>query len=343
MKQIPRRNWQSIEARVWKAMVLPVALLLLPPDARAQCGAAGSDNFSDNSVDATKWGADFYYTTSHAQLTEANGRLEYTAPGVTASSTVYRPWKLNCGSYLSDWEVQVDANLGGVVLSQNHSHVELDLMVANQATISSLPNVTFFYVALDLFRDSLGVTKRSVGLVHYTNGVAALSGNGVVTSSQNVSLRISFDSKAKTLTAWYDEDGPGYRWTPLQTNRIDAAGIPWNLDASSRFQALVGGSSDGIAITSSDLVFADNFTITSAPCYSRFIHTERKANGVLGLTLEGNGQRFDLERANTFLDNPSNWETIATFTNTASGMPEYIDVTATNVNPHFYRAVLKEP
>ena len=313
--------------------------------AHAQCGASGSDDFNDNSVDAAKWGADIYYLPSKAQLTEGNGRLEYTAPGVLSSSLAFRPWKLTYGSCLSDWDTQVDVHMGGIVLTQNHSHVEFDLAVANEATVTNLANLTLFYISLDLFRDSSDKITRSVDIIQMTNGVSLPKGSGFTTSSQTVSLRISFDSRSKTLTAWYDEDGPvnGYHWTGLQTNRIDAAGVPWNMDATSRLQILLGGSSDGITVSSSDLVFADNFSMTSAPCYCSFIDAEQKPGGGFGVVLEGNGRLFDLERSDTLTTNSSGWATIATLTNGVSGIPEYVDPPSANKNSRFYRAVLKEP
>jgi hypothetical protein len=223
--------------------------------------------------------------------------------------------------------------------------VEFDLAVANEATVTNLANLTLFYISLDLFRDSSDKITRSVDIIQMTNGVSLPKGSGFTTSSQTVSLRISFDSRSKTLTAWYDEDGPvnGYHWTGLQTNRIDAAGVPWNMDATSRLQILLGGSSDGITVSSSDLVFADNFSMTSAPCYCSFIDAEQKPGGGFGVVLEGNGRLFDLERSDTLTTNSSGWATIATLTNGVSGIPEYVDPPSANKNSRFYRTVLKEP
>jgi hypothetical protein len=335
-----------LRAKVIGSIVLmALSAVSLQQVARAQCGASGSDDFNDNTVDAAKWGADIYYLPSRSQLSETNGRLEYTAPGVLASSVAYRPWELTYGSYLSDWETQVDVHMGGIVLTKNHSHVEFDLAVANEATVTNLSNVTLFYIALDLFRDSSGQITRSLEIIQMTNGVEMPIASRFPTSSQSVSLRLTFDGQTKTLTAWYDEDGPinGYQWTALQTNRIDAAGVPWNLDATSRFQILLGGSSDGIAVSSTDLVFADKFSMTSAPCYSRFVQFERKPDGGFGLVLEGNGRSFDLERSETLAANAAHWQTITTLTNGVSGMPEYVDALGTNGRPRFYRAVLKQP
>jgi hypothetical protein len=313
---------------------------------RAQCGSSGSDDFNDNSRSTTNWGPDLYYLPMHAQLTETNGRLEYTTPGGASSYQASRPWVLTYGSYLSDWEAQVDINLGGIVLTQNQSHVELGFSVFNEATGSDLSHLEVMSIVLDLFRNSSGQVQRDFSVYFWTNGAEVLPRwPSLITPSQKVGLRINFECNTKTLVASYDEDGGtgGYHWTPVVTNRIDTAGFSWNMNAASRFQVAVGGSSGGIGVGSGDQVFADNFAMTNAPCYSRFIQVQEMPDGNLALLLEGNGHRFDLEASTNLPTGLSSWAAVATLTNGVTCTMDYVDTTATNYTRRFYRAALKEP
>jgi hypothetical protein len=347
--QTPNSYQLKILARLQHATICLAILVAFSIDvtlhtARAQCGSSGSDDFNDNSQSLTNWGADIYYLTAHPQLTETNGRLEYTTPGDAPHCQVMRPWILTYGSYLSDWEAHVDLNLGDVVLTQNGSHVEMNLMVAQEAY--DLSKIDFLYISLDLYRNSSGQVTRDLSVYLWTNGVEVLPRlPELLTSSQNVAVRIAFDSSNKTLTAFYDGDGSanGYQWTPLATNRVDVGGFSWSMNATSRFQIFLGASSERIAVNSSAQVFADNFAMSSAPCYSRFIQTQKGPDGNPALLLEGNGHRFDLEAATNLLTNFASWGAIATLTNNVTGRMDYVDTTGTNHARRFYRAILKEP
>ena len=182
-----RNNHQSHAALCWTTfLILSFTALAVHAD------FSGSDDFSSGSG---KWNA--VTNDGTANLTVANGRYEYTATGAgTVRDLAWRRWNINQGSYTNDWAVQVDVHLDAFSGLTDYQAINLNLVIAGGTNSNHAIGV-----AIDRY---------------YTNGPVVMdfySGtNGIQTEIANTSteaaLRISFDSAAKTLTAWYDADGP---------------------------------------------------------------------------------------------------------------------------------------
>ena len=86
-----------------------------------------SDDFNDNSVNRTFWGAD--KGDPGNTFTEANGRLEYTK-SVTQDGYAERPWIFSSGRYTENWEAQVDVHLSDVSLPRDENDLRVGLAVA---------------------------------------------------------------------------------------------------------------------------------------------------------------------------------------------------------------------
>jgi len=216
-------------------------------------GLNGSDDFNDNSKDATWWGTDFI--SGVGSLTETNGRLEYTTTGVpTAADFAVRPWILNFGSYTQDWEVQIDISMPQLTLAPTQ-FVSLGLFVFPGTNI----NVAYtnrFYADFDQdgsdheFKCQVAVNTSNIHL-------------GVQSSvSTSAAVRVAFDATTKVLAAYYDEDGPvcGYSWKLLGSTNISAG---WNLTSTNVFGVSIMGNSGFTSIASSNNVFGDNFRASS--------------------------------------------------------------------------------
>lgn len=215
----------------------------------SECHAAlnGSDDFNDNSKDPARWGIDF--TNGVGLLTETNGRLEYTTSSFSTSDRVaLRPWILNFGSYTQNWEIHLDANLPQLGLRESRFGF----------VVVSGTNVNFS----NIFGLVLAETPFGGRFFEVTLGVNGVEEDTVFpTASTSVGLRIAFDANTKTLSAFYDEDGPncGYAWTLLNSTNISAA---WNMTGTNVFGVWIFGRVEG-SVASSDNVFGDNFYASS--------------------------------------------------------------------------------
>ncbi len=240
------------------ASILSIACVAMLLQSTGQANFGGSDNFNDNSEDLTKWNTDSGFGTPAGVLTETNGRLEFTSSG-TADIYQARPWKLNFGSYVSNWDVQLDtvvpANSGpnggfafGLEISPNSN---LDLYVGIEHETYGTSSDYFFYHGIT--NDGPIDTARSASAP--TLGA----------------IRISFNASTKVLTTYYDADGPsnGYQWTFGASYGIAGSGgatanTNWGMTAADTFTAFPHGFSSGVAVTSGQ-VYGDNFVATPEP------------------------------------------------------------------------------
>src|SRR4051812_17183423 len=106
-----------------RASFFVVMLISIP----ARANFLGGDDFNDNSVDPAKWGPD---NTFQATISEQNGRVEFQSPASNAD-IAHRPWRLNFGSYNSNWSVLVDYS--NTALASNGNRDVVGLQVYNSA------------------------------------------------------------------------------------------------------------------------------------------------------------------------------------------------------------------
>lgn len=260
-----------------------------------ECWAAfdGCDNFNDNSKDQTRWGADFSFGAG--VLNETNQRLEYATSGTpTMRDNAARPWILNSGSYTQNWELKVDVNVPLLPLTTSQM-VGLNLMVFPDTNGSN----SRFAVELDRFSGELSF----ICLFAVNSQQSELA--RIIATSTNAAVRITFDASTKALSAFFDEDGSncGYSWRLLASTNV-ASG--WGMTATNVFNTVLGGSSEGVSVTSSNNVFLDNFSAASGSYPTPQIgHTGDSVT----ISWPTNAPGFQLESTAT-LSPPICWEVV---------------------------------
>jgi len=306
-----------------RATRLPVLLLISSlPTLVVRADFNGVDYFPNGS---TKWDAVVAGGTS--KLTVTNGRYEYTHTGASAGNDfVWRRWNVNQGSYTNDWSVQVDVHLGALFCSADDQYINLNLGIQD----NSNPDLSYA-VAIDRYWNGANVMDFSSGLGNITTEIA--------NTSTDAALRISFDSAAKTLTAWYDPDGAanGYTWIPLETVSIASGDTNWGMTTASQFNAFLAGGSGNVTATSGQAYF-DNFLATGLVCNPQ-VKTNDASFGVrtnsFGFTITGVSDQAVAVDANTNLSTLA-WQPVQT--NTLTGGSYYFsDPQWTNYPVRFYR------
>jgi hypothetical protein len=309
--------------KVIRATRLPALLLIFSlPALVVHADFNGTDYFPTGSA---KWDAVTAGGTS--KLTVTNGRYEYTHTGASSGNDfVWRRWNVNQGSYTNDWSVQVDVHLNAFSMSSDNQYINLNLGIQD----NSNPDLSYA-VAIDRYWNGANVMDFYSGLGDISTEIA--------NTTTDAALRISFDSLAKTLTAWYDADGAanGYTWIPLETVSIASGDNNWGMTTSSQFNACLIGGSGYITATSGQAYF-DNFLATGLVCNPQ-VKTNDACFGVrtncFGFTITGVSDQVVAVDACTNLSNPV-WLTIQT--NTLIGGSSYFaDPYWTNHPGRFYR------
>ena len=226
------------------------ALLLTIPATTSLANFSGSDDFNDNSKDLTKWGTD-NGGAGHS-LNEINQRLEYTADG--SNSFKERPWILNTGSYVENWEVWMDVHLSTAALPDDGDDRRFTLGISAGGYSAG--------VQLEL-KNYSGTTLRS-----FKAGSEGPGGTDslVPTLSTDGAVRVTFDASTKILGFYYDENGSigGYTWTQFYTIDTDASGTGWGLNAASTFAIAPSGESEGVGVGAGE-AYGDNFNAVPEP------------------------------------------------------------------------------
>lgn len=219
----------------------------------------GSDNFNDNSKDASKWGADI--VTGHGVLTEAGQRLRYTCSNGTAEDYVDRPWIATRFPFDADWEVQVDCF--------NNSSPVAPLQVNSMGIVLGSPLSGDTDLYLELYNSAIGFgsTARTGFFTEMTvEDVSAATEDSGEQFIAAGAIRLSWDSATKVLTCHYDTDPTnGYQWTPLTTYGLAGAGgthnSDWGLTATDRFFLYLFGYSSSMNVSAGQMAL-DNFSET---------------------------------------------------------------------------------
>lgn len=241
-------------------MVLPLLLIT----GRAMAAISGTDDFNDNSKDATKWGAD---VASGGVLTETSQRLQFTA-ATSGGGFSYRPWILNKAAYDTGWEVIIDvANIFNFTSGATRE-AGIQLLVFPTGTNPALDGAKTFTASFFADREGTDVFK----------GFLSGQGDSDTEQSQEVatnagSLRMVYNGVSKIITSYYDPDGAanGYSWAPLGSLGINGSGgvsnSSWGLSGAQTLEVALCGFADGTAVTAGQM-YADNFqsrTIAALP------------------------------------------------------------------------------
>jgi hypothetical protein len=274
--------------------------------------ACGGDDFDDNTVDFTRWGADIYQGVTNGSFLERNTRLEFIGGNAADEHVMARPWICSEGPYTQNWDVAVDAHLGNITLT-TASHIDLVLLVAHQQDPNryggtSIPG-DHFGISLNVQRNTAGTFWRRFRTYFRNNSVLVTSPVEAQTTSQQARLRIGFDAAAKTLTAYHDG-------VPLSTVDISPAGSDWDMGPNSTFLiALVSSCEDFIADSSHE-AWLDSFVVngtTPAPLLRFVVGAVNQAvsNGVFRVQLAGPANASVVLQASP---NLINWTAISTNT-----------------------------
>jgi len=284
-------NHQSSTTICWTTFVI-LSLTALT----AHADFCGSDDFSSGSAN---W--DAVINDKHASLKVTNGRYEYTATGAgTVRDEVFYRWNVNQGSYTNDWAVQVDVHLSAFPGLTSEQSINMDLVIQEGTNINHL-----YDVAIDRSNNGAPVMDFYTGL--YTDSGATYS-TGISNPATNASLRISFDSMAQTLTAWYATNSAanGDTWIPIETINIPS---DWGMTAASQFNVglAVGsgangsasGSASDIAVTNGQAYF-ENFVATSSACPTNA--TPTNGGTITSPTFSGTQGLYDVTGVITNID-----------------------------------------
>ena len=319
-----------------KAVILiTIALAMLHAQRAAASVICGGDDFNDNAKNVELWGTDLVFEPG-GTLVETNGRLEFRGTG-----SVVWPYAWSYRSYSRNWEVITDVSVGSVPLDRPASHVQMFLAVANPGDTNLMNGMPgdHFSIALDLYRSTGGQIERSFEDYFRTDWNELLPRGDAVTTSQQASLRVTFDATTKTLTTWYDANGSvgGYTWTPLRSVQANAAGSNWQMTSNSTFAVFVGTGCGLFDVTSSHLLYADNFSVCDDLAAPRMLLT--KSGNTPQVTIQGSAGTHPEIQCAAVLSTNTSWLALTNlvltnYTQTIS------DASASGVPTRYYRAKL---
>ena len=223
--------------------------------------ADGSDNFNDNSKDATKWGADA--SSGSGVLTEKNQRLEFTCSNPISDGDTWRPWTLERFPVGSNWTIQVD--------TYNDTAPSLSGQVTSGGFTIFHPTNVNSELYLELYAAPFGapVNKGFDANLITEDVTVGNADTGQLAGTEPVSgaVRMVYDGTSKVATTYYDADTTdGYQWTQLASFGLAGAGgtttnTDWGLTDGQQFTVYVYGYSAGMTVASGNL-YLDNFTET---------------------------------------------------------------------------------
>lgn len=232
---------------------------------------SGSDDFNDNSKDATKWGTDV--VTGGASLVEVNGRLEYRVGTTSPEDDVRRPWVLNTSPNGTAFDLYLDVFNNVSPGGSDNASIGLTVTSLEQANDN---------LYIELFRSGpsgdgkgfLGALRTTALNVEGDHEVLDAGGNYTQPTSHPAvttgSVRISYNPATKIFTTYYDPTGSadGLQWQAYGSFGVSAAGGGsmrngvWQLTQNRGFQVSVSAFSEGITVASG-AVHADNFSVPS--------------------------------------------------------------------------------
>jgi len=227
------------------------ALLRVAPTAH---NFSGSDDFTSSA----HWSAPTMLMNGGSRLNFANGRLEHVVSSPSDEGAALRDWTANVGSYMQDWAVQVDVHLASLGLS-DEQYANLNQLVLNAAeatnSIGQMDRMSITFHCDSAIRVESQVAAYYAGTLHDSGHLG-----GQVNGTNDIALRITFDSATKELSSWYDADGSagGYNWTLHHTVNIGSGEYTWDMTDDSTFVVALVGASKDATLTSGQAYF-DNF------------------------------------------------------------------------------------
>jgi hypothetical protein len=226
------------------------------------CALPDGDDFNDNSKDPELWGSDITFEGSGTIL-ETAGHLEFRSTSSMGTHYTARPWIASVVPYAQDWEATLDTtNLTSP--THNDEVNSFGISVFDESNFGSEVFVEMYASHYD------GAPARNGFYGAISNDgafVAEVDNLANDQTSVNGAVRVTFDSTAKVLTLYYDEDRTnGYQWTELGSFDVDGSGgtdgsTNWGLTSDDRFILAIYGYTEQMPIAAGEM-YGDNFVIT---------------------------------------------------------------------------------
>jgi hypothetical protein len=233
------------------SFVLPALLLWAVPTLRANF--SGSDRLESG----TNWTS--MPQSGNGQLLFQNNRAEYVLGNTTVGNNLdVHYWKVNTGSYTSDWSVQVDVHLALLSLPADGDAANLNLAITPNTQGS---NGSSFSAAIDRYAFTDGGGPNY--MADFGTFLDSIGQAEVADNATDATLKINFDSTQKTFTAYFNK---GTGWIQIG-QPVSIAG--WSMDSGDTFSvALVSNSMnsklrDTAAAVASGDAYYKNFVIAT--------------------------------------------------------------------------------
>jgi len=221
--------------RMKPTRALPLLLACCLPLFVSAQNFSGSDDFSTVSGN---WTVPSLSSVAGGAMSVAGDYLNFTSPSLSAGQTseAAYAWTANYGSYIADWQVQVDFNVNTTLAASQVGVWEL--IVGSTTTPANN-----FTVALQRTYMQL-INSQPPQILAYTKVDGGTIAPGTVTanaSAGTATVRIAYSAAATTLTAAYDGNGPtgGYAFTNLHSVNISDAASDWNMVSGDTFSVVL--------------------------------------------------------------------------------------------------------
>lgn len=258
---------------IFRALFAITLLCASPLISRADF--SGGDTLASGSAN---WVPVPQFTSGNGQLLFQNSRAEFIVNSpVQGDNVISERWNVNSGSYTKDWSVQVDVHLGLIGLpslplgsgSNDCSFVNLNLIIVSSKNLNNA-----YSIAIDRYRTSSGsyFSDFEAGTMNSINST-------IFDNSTDGTLKISYNSTKKTLTASYNNGGG---WNVIDSVNIASGSNSWGMGTSDIFYAVLasnsgittGSSGSAAGAVASGDAYYKNFLITTGTVASGTYSTD---------------------------------------------------------------------
>lgn len=216
-----------------------------------------SDNFNDNSRDATLWN-DPFIEEGGGDLLEQNERVEFTAPGGFGSTDVSQAFK-RYPTYNQAWQVQMVVSMSPANFSSPGEVGAVSIGIG-----SGNHWLGMGYGAGVL---ALGSPSGTALVSNWSVGAGEADNITPMVLPSAIGVRIAYDPQRRLIRTYYDLDADmtDGEWTPYDSFTIDGSPNPigtvsldWGMAPFDNFYVGIGGFSSGPAIAEGS-AWADDF------------------------------------------------------------------------------------
>jgi hypothetical protein len=251
----------TYSVNVYKAgRLLASSSTIVTVNASAPVGS-GEDAFTSGL--SSRWSGMYGFDSHDSHLAAESGRLNYVMDKAGSANTqAFCLWDTPLPS-AQNWEMQVDAYVVLGLSVPNYFSLRLGASAPTSATTSLFVN-NGLEVAFDVSssRRQIQNTKN----MPQDPGWLELAPVAISSSTTLVGLKLSWNASTKTLTAYYDEDGPtgGYNWIQSASQNFSTLSAS---DLAYGFIPVLSGIAEPSFLMSSGEAYFDNFKVTIYQSY----------------------------------------------------------------------------